>query len=478
MCRSRREFLHAMALGGMGLGFGSLGKMSLGRAQVAGAKPYRLIFCYLNGGADQLLGLDPRDNTLFMGRDSVDRSTLIRTNYDQVEDADVKNLLAQTSGKGVLSFSDSPLTFGGAVGRLADHYRDLSVVRGLAMGTNAHEVGRRYMLTGEFPSGLSAKGNSLGTTVVNAQGPLTDVGNLVVGQMESYTRNMPSYAAGMKIADLPALRELLVRSNDRVLSAPAYSALAKFLNRKSCASGPDSFETQFKEGHHKTAKLLSGAAAQPFEFNSRTFDDSADPAYSLFQSLGINGGDFAQTMRGPKGRAAIALQAITSGLSQVVSLELVNGLDSHFGTQWQRDQAPRLRSGYNLLADMITHLKKTEVTENGVAMGESWFERTIIVGFSEFARTPEINSSGGRDHHSYTSCVLAGGPVARNRLVGATDDEGMSGLPIDPLSGEVSADGHRMRPEDFHATLLDMMGLPYAHLANRNPVLIRALEKS
>lgn len=52
-------------------------------------------------------------------------------------------------------------------------------------------------------------------------------------------------------------------------------------------------------------------------------------------------------------------------------------------------------------------------------------EETLVVWMGEFGRTPEVNRTEGRDHHSAAfSAVLAGGGIARGRVVGATDDTG------------------------------------------------------
>ena len=46
---------------------------------------------------------------------------------------------------------------------------------------------------------------------------------------------------------------------------------------------------------------------------------------------------------------------------------------------------------------------------------------------------------------------------------------------IDPHTGHVDPSGVPLRPEDLHATLLEIMGLEYEHLRQEAPSLLHAL---
>lgn len=49
-------------------------------------------------------------------------------------------------------------------------------------------------------------------------------------------------------------------------------------------------------------------------------------------------------------------------------------------------------------------------------------ERTLVVYFTEFGRTPQINENGGRDHWGYSGSIFfAGGGVQGGQVLGATD---------------------------------------------------------
>jgi Protein of unknown function (DUF1501) len=78
---------------------------------------------------------------------------------------------------------------------------------------------------------------------------------------------------------------------------------------------------------------------------------------------------------------------------------------------------------------------------------------TLVVWGGEFGRTPTSQGKDGREHHphGYTLC-LAGGGVKAGSIYGATDDFGWY------------ATENKMHINDFHATLLHLMGLDHEKL--------------
>ena len=87
------------------------------------------------------------------------------------------------------------------------------------------------------------------------------------------------------------------------------------------------------------------------------------------------------------------------------------------------------------------------------ASGE--LDQTLIVIMGEFGRTPgELNSRGGRDHHSYAmSVAMLGGGVKGNHIVGATDANG--DRIVDPGWQRQRA----IYPEDITATIYSALGI-------------------
>ncbi len=191
----------------------------------------------------------------------------------------------------------------------------------------------------------------------------------------------------------------------------------------------------------------------------------------MYEAFGIDPADPTLDLAGPKGQAAIAAQALVRGVSQVVSIELANQLDTH-DDEWSTDHAPRLRAGFDALADLIAYLE-THVDGGG---RPTW-ERTVLLAFSEFQRTPGLNARGGRDHHLASSCLVAGKGLRGNLVIGATDDAAYARQTIDLATGRVDPAGVSIRPPDVHATILAAAGLPYDHIANQSPRIIEAMRR-
>lgn len=79
-------------------------------------------------------------------------------------------------------------------------------------------------------------------------------------------------------------------------------------------------------------------------------------------------------------------------------------------------------------------------------------DETLIVWMGEFGRTPKINQNESRDHwpQCYTA-LLAGGGVKRGYVYGKSDAHAMY------------PDEHPVKPEDFAATIFQLLGINPAH---------------
>ncbi len=111
------------------------------------------VFLYFSGGWDVLLSLDPRDPNVF----TPDRvaETRILAGYSLLanDSSFPTQVVTPTERAGA---GPSNIKFGPAIGRLADHYDQMCVIRGINMATVAHEVGFRYFLTGKEPNGIES----------------------------------------------------------------------------------------------------------------------------------------------------------------------------------------------------------------------------------------------------------------------------------------------------------------------------------
>ncbi len=407
---TRRRFLEIVGVAGGAVALRTGFQPAV--ANAASATPGLLLSVYFNGGWDQLLALDPRSNTDFTAANVA--TTRILPAYEKVQDAYVKDLLLNTPS-GLQT--RGALTFGPAVAsELLDHASDLCVVRGIAMDTLTHEVGRRYLNTGKFPRGLAANGNSLTTAVANQIGVERDLPNLSIST-ESYNEDMPAYSSAIQVRTATDVQSVL-RPLGLQLTGDTDSALEAYQDEVSCAQhngDADGAVSLFRASRSKARSMLQSKKYDLFQF---ALTNPPAEVASLFANMKIT---TSAELSGVKGRAALAGHALAQGVSQAVSVQLVTGLDDH--SNWGANHATELRQGFEALGLLINHLKATAAP--GGAMGTAWDHTTLIV-YSEFSRTPLLNGQDGRDHHLAGSVLLAGRGIRGNQVIGATTDKGMA----------------------------------------------------
>jgi uncharacterized protein (DUF1501 family) len=78
--------------------------------------------------------------------------------------------------------------------------------------------------------------------------------------------------------------------------------------------------------------------------------------------------------------------------------------------------------------------------------------------FSEFCRTPIVNKEMGRDHWLTNCCVLAGGGIKGNQVIGQSSDVGLTPRPLDLATGVFDAAGTYVTPDHIVRALYTMIG--------------------
>lgn len=470
MFTSRRGFLEVLGLatGGLLLRNTPLG---VGSAHAAGTDPKFLLLVYFSGGWDQLLSLDPRNAALPQYQRVGGRAPTsgIEPAYAQTatETPFVDAIMTATGGTGVQARGN--LTFGPAVpDTMLAHGPELCVIRGMNMDTLTHEVGRRYLLTGKFPRGLSPSGSSLNTVVTAQTGARGDVPNISINN-ETYNEGLSAAASAVRVATFRDLLTVMQPQGGTQLPATSEAAVRAFEDTDDTCEqhGYDvsGLVTAFKDSRRLSRQLAQPAKATLFDFKFPVPAVLTD----LFASFNLNAAGDLTSMRG---RAAIAGQALVNGVSNVISVELASGLDDHFDLFGQ--QAVSQREGWDALGRLISYLKARTVP----GTTRTFWECTSMMVFSEFSRTPLINTRDGRDHHLTSSCLLAGPGIKGNTVFGASTNTGMGTQKWNFATGVVDATaGSVIRPTDVHATLLDSMGLSYAHLSNQSPRVISAIRR-
>ena len=434
----RRDFLKSGLFLGAGAsvfsGLGIPGQLAFANSGPADDE-YYTIFCYFNGGWDILLSLDPRDPGVFTA--GAIQTTGIYPGYELLEGSDGQ-LLEGPGGS----------IFGPYAGELLPWLNDMTIIRGMSMETLTHVAGMRRFLTGRPPSGLQARGSSIGTWLAAAKGESQIIPNLCLG-VESYNVDQPNFATGMTVNSVQDLIRALERGQPE-LSSEEWAQLDGLLSQfAACDASQKSPFVQTSTYSRTRAKdMVDAEYSGLFQFMN-----SNDPKMEEIRDLfGIQGNTALQSSAA---QGAAAVIALTSGLSRVASVRVAGALDTHFEDNWTADQGPNQADGFRIVSAMLTLLKNTPYKETG----ESWLDRTTVVGFSEFSRTPLLNGNGGRDHSLTNACFLAGGRVKGGQILGRSSDVGMVPLPVNLATGEMDPGGVVIRPEHIHAALLAKEGL-------------------
>src|SRR5207237_9111433 len=129
-------------------------------------------------------------------------------------------------------------------------------------------------------------------------------------------------------------------------------------------------------------------------------------------------------------------------------------------THWDHD--PRMRNEWRPGFDRALSGLLRDLDSRGL------LDETLVLVLSEHGRTPRLHNvpGGGRDHWSQAySCLLAGGGVARGKIVGKTDKIGGAVVdrPVSPK--DVLTTLYHLMGIDPHTTLIDVTGRPLPLIA-------------
>jgi uncharacterized protein (DUF1501 family) len=250
----------------------------------------------------------------------------------------------------------------------------------------------------------------------------------------------------------------VARSADLILTlAPSPTALDSEIEKQlvnlrgqTVTCEADAYDTRGLVSQYRQSRSQMGNVLTQQLDNSFRFERAENAAVRAAYGLAATGPyDTAA------GRAALIATALKKGISQCVSINLVGGLDTHFGTQLAH--ATQQRTGWNALGDLVTDLRSSPHPGGG-----NFMDHTTIAVFSEFSRTPLINGSGGRDHHISSSCLLVGAGIKHNLVFGKSGDVGLTAGRVSFETGLPDPNGFNILPEDVVATVLGSAGLDYS----------------
>jgi uncharacterized protein (DUF1501 family) len=153
----------------------------------------------------------------------------------------------------------------------------------------------------------------------------------------------------------------------------------------------------------------------------------------------------------------LALDALQQDISQAVMLNTRLGWDTH---DTNTDQAGFHETTFAGLMQLLDGL----ATRPGRAAGSTMLDDTVVVCYSEFSRTPKLNSALGKDHWPVTSALVCGAGIKGGRGYGASTD-GVEADVVNFSTGARDPNGMTLMSNHFCAGVLKACGIdPIAHL--------------
>ncbi len=372
---SRRNFLYAGYLGGLGL---SLADMLWLEAQ-ADQKFYEskegtaksVIFLYLPGGMAHQESFDPKPYAPVEYRGPMNS---IATNVEGVR---VNEMWKQTA-------------------TVADK---IAICRSMTHGEAAHERGTHNMFTGYRPSPALAF-PSMGSVVAHEYGPRNDLPPYVCvpNQPNEFagTGYLSSSYAGFSLGADPAAGDFKVRD----LNLPGGVDQERFATRRQML---DVVNERF------SSKQASDSLVAVDTFYERAYaminSQKAREAFDINKEDGKVRDEYGRNQAGA--RLLLCRRLVEAGVRFVTTT--YGSWDHHDNIQnGIRGQVPALDQAY---ATLIRDLDRRGLLDS-----------TMVVIASEFGRTPKINGTSGRDHWPKVfSVVMAGGGIKRGIVYGSSN---------------------------------------------------------
>lgn len=405
---TRRDFLYAGWLGGIGLTMGNLFQAQAKAAEVGQAiapKAKSVIHIYLQGGFAHMDSFDPKPDA-------------------PVEYRGILSPIS-TSVPGV-QFSEHME----ATAKVADK---LTVVRSMTHTEVDHSRGEHSMFTGYRPSPALVY-PSAGSVVAHEMGPRGATPPYVVvptaGSQFLGSGYLSNAFGPFALGGDPARPGFRVRD----LNLPEGVDEARFETRKSWKSlVDDHFRKTEKDDSLKTMD----------SFYQRAYDLLGSPeareAFSLKGEPESMKALYGMEPHGPVirpsagARFMIARRLVEAGVRFVTVT--YGAWDTHsYHYRGIEPQMPDLDRGF---AGLIRDLDQRGMLES-----------TLVLITSEFGRTPKVNAGGGRDHWPRVfSIVMAGGGIKAGQVYGSSDG----------LAAEVADDG--LEIQDYMTSVYHLLGI-------------------
>lgn len=172
----------------------------------------------------------------------------------------------------------------------------------------------------------------------------------------------------------------------------------------------------------------------------------------------------------------VVISLFKSGLCRTAVLRPRMDPDVSLDTHAQHENAHKTALE-GLLGRVSQILDRLKETPSSYEQGQSLLDETTVVIFSEFTRTPALNSSRGKDHNPQSNSLMILGPQFRPGKIGAARlvDRRSSKIGLPYLVGTPLKENEQVaqnkneaaffiRPETVLATICEGLGLDRRHL--------------
>ena len=378
---TRRGFLHGLGAAALGVGFQGLGGAGLlPTAQAAAPGERRFLFVFCRGGWDPTYVLAPQ-----FGRSAVSVEATAEP--------------ATTGGLDWVDSGERP-----SVRRWFErHHARAAILRGFEVQSISHERCAKLLMTGRADDERDDWGSMLA-----ARSPeLRALPYLVLGG--------PCFTA--RYAD-QVVRNGETGQLGRLVSGAAVTAQVDRPVRLPTTEGQalaDAFVRNRAAALEQAGRSLRDRDA------ARRYVQALD-RIDLLERSGLQVGS-APDNNPIWSPFATALDALEVGASRCAAVEY----DGLWSQSWDSHAAIYMQSyHWEELFQLLLRLGDELTLRPGLAGGSLLDEVTVVV-YSEMGRGPRLNSTGGKDHFTYTSALLFGAGIAGDRVAGSYTESGFGG---------------------------------------------------
>lgn len=431
-CDSRRNFL-ASAGGGAGLlALSSLSAQHAAAAEHHPARARRVLWLFMHGGPSHVDLFDPKPAlTKYAGQPLPESFGNVMTRRNVARNpllAPVRRF--RPRGESGLPISDF-------LPHTAQHADDLCVIRSLHGDSVNHPQSVYQMNTGRILMGHPSVGSwvayGLGTENENLPAfvVLPDPGGGLKGGPPAWGSGfLPGRYQGTTMRPGPS-PILNLQPSEHITAQQQQRDLAflKQLNRRHLERRDHDDRLEARIRSYELAFRMQASA--PALVNLAAESKATQDAYGLNQKRTAEFGR----------RCLLARRMIERGVRfvQLYSGD-TNGWDAHADVD-------KNHTDYCGRTDQPISALLTDLKQRGL------LDDTLVIWSGEFGRMPMSEQGRGRDHNPWGFCAwLAGAGISGGRAYGATDEIGLR------------AAEDRVSVNDFHATLLHLLGLNHYQL--------------